>query len=143
MTARIICVGNRFVDGDDTGPQVYDRLSHMALPPDVDIVDGGLLGLNLLRFAEGADRLVFVDSVSGFGREGEVLVLDAMEAADGMAASYGHSCGLAYLLRVLPEVCEGGMPQVLLVGVEGSATEPMISRAADLSIKLAEGEKGL
>ena len=143
MTARIICVGNRFVDGDDTGPQVYDRLSHMALPPDVDIVDGGLLGLNLLRFAEGADRLVFVDSVSGFGREGEVLVLDAMEAADGMAASYGHSCGLAYLLRVLPGVCEGRMPQVLLVGVEGSATEPMISRAADISIKLAEGEKGL
>ena len=116
---RIICVGNRYVPGDDTGPKVYDFLLGVSLPPDVELIDGGLMGLDLLRFLEGAERVVFVDSVSGFSRPGEIVTLDeAGLVVKGTAADYGHSGGFGYLFRVLPEVFEGRIPAMTLVGLE-------------------------
>jgi Ni,Fe-hydrogenase maturation factor len=41
VTKRIICIGNRHVAGDAAGPQVYERLRERALPPGVELVDGG------------------------------------------------------------------------------------------------------
>jgi Ni,Fe-hydrogenase maturation factor len=46
---RIVCIGNRYVHGDDLGPRVYDQLTARALLNDVQVIDGGVAGLNLLR----------------------------------------------------------------------------------------------
>ena len=46
--------------------------------------------------------------------------------------------GLAYVLSVLPKVCEGDLPEeIVLVGLEGELTTQMIDRAAELSIAIA------
>ena len=134
---RIICVGNRYAPSDAAGPRVYDRLAVMALPCDVEVVDGGVAGLNLLHLAEGVERVVFVDAVEGFGRPGEVVVVSATDAAAGSGARYDHSAGLGYLLRVLPAVCDGPPPDVLLVGIEGPAGDDTIAAAADACVEAA------
>jgi hydrogenase maturation protease len=134
---RIICVGNRYVSEDAAGPKVYDRLARRALPHDVEVIDGGLAGLNLIRFIEGSERVVFVDTIAGFGRPGEVMVLDATEIAADLSVKYDHSGGLAYLLRVLSEVHEGAVPDVWLVGIEGGPTDKAIAAAADICLKVA------
>ncbi len=136
---RIVCIGSRFRAEDAAGPRVYDRLLGEALPPGVDLVDGGLAGLGLLRFVDGAERVVFVDQVSGFGRPGDVLALDPGDAALAAPPSPDHGGGLPYLLRVLPGVCEKTVPRVSVVGVEGPADERAIARAAALAMELAAG----
>jgi hydrogenase maturation protease len=103
----------------------------------VDVVNGGLAGLDLLRFVEGAERVVFVDAVTGFGRSGEVVVFRASEAVREPSGAYDHSAGLAYLLRVLPEVCEGAVPGVFVVGIEGNPDDGAIEAAADISLRIA------
>ncbi|MBI3976747.1 MAG: hydrogenase maturation protease [Chloroflexi bacterium] len=133
---RIICVGNRFIPADAAGPRVYDALVRRELPDGVQVVDGGLAGLDLLRFVEGVERVVFVDRVVGFGRPGEVVVLDAVEAAVAGGTRYDHAAGLTYLLRALPVVCEGALPDVLLVGIEGEPDEAAIAAAAALSLQV-------
>ena len=72
---RIICIGNCYTPDDAAGPKVYDRLLQCALPNDIEVIDGGLAGLNLLRFIDNAERVVFVDNVSGFGQPNEIVVL--------------------------------------------------------------------
>lgn len=134
---RIICVGNRYNQQDAAGPMVYDRLTRRELPRDVEVIDGGLAGLDLLRFVQGAQRVVFVDAVSGSDGPDGVLVLDVDEAARLAGAMYDHSAGLGYLLRVLPEVCEGTIPEVLLVGVQGVPDQSAIAAAADMSLMIA------
>lgn len=143
-TKRIICVGNRYVSEDAAGPKVYERLLQGVLPLDVEVIDGGLAGLNLLRFVEGAERVVFVDSISGFIRpnenkenENEIVVLEAADVASVAGNRYEHSAGLAYLLRVLPDVCEGIIPHILLVGIEGQLDEKVIDEVAALALKIA------
>ncbi len=99
-----------------------------AVPPDLDIVDGGTAGLDLLPFIEGRDRVLFVDAVD-FGQEpgfiGE-LVDDDIPAFFSKDKSSLHHIGLtdvlatARLLNILPEeICLIGIqPQSLEMGLE-------------------------
>ncbi len=145
---RIICVGNRYVPGDDAGPRVHDHLLSTGYPADIEVYDGGLAGLDLALLVDGAERVVFVDQVQGFADPGEVVELTAAQVlarCDGDeapgAARFEHASGLPYLLRCLPHACDAppdGTEDVLLVGVEGSAPQAeTIAEAAALSVALA------
>jgi hydrogenase maturation protease len=133
----IICIGNRFVAEDTAGPAVFDRLQEMdPLPAGIEIIDGGMAGLNLLPLLEKGGRVVFVDAVDGFSGPGEIVLLDHQEIVSTLGDShFDHSAGLAYVLTVLPQVCDGDLPEeIVLIGLEGACTPKMIERAAGLSI---------
>lgn len=136
QTSRIICVGNRYFAGDDLGAKVYDRLRQRPLPAGVEVIDGGLMGLNLLKYAEGVKRLVFVDTVSGFGNENEIVVLDRETVCAKTEAGYGHSGGLAYLFQVFPLVFENELPEILLVGAPGASDERTVNALADACLQV-------
>lgn len=142
-TVRVICIGNRYVDIDSLGPQVYDCLKQRPSPGGIEVVEGGLAGLNLLGLVENARRVVFVDSVSGFGNNGSVMVLNHKEIAESSDAGYGHSGGLGYLLKILPSVCEGALPEIFVVGTEGPADEIMVGRVADICLEVARQGHGV
>ena len=137
MAARILCIGNRFVGEDDFGPRVYDMLAGMERPEEVEIVDGGLAGLNLLRYLEDGRQVVFVDAISGFAPMGELTVIDGDIIARQSTGSFGHAAGLPFLLRVLPAVVDNPPPRIRLVGCEGSASDGAVLDAARLSLRLA------
>jgi hydrogenase maturation protease len=143
----IICIGNRFVPKDTAGPAVFDRLREMhPLPAGIEIIDGGMAGLNLLPLLEQGGRVVFVDAVHGFSGPGEIVLLEHQEIVSTLGdCRFDHNAGLAYVLAVLPQVYDGDLPvEIVLVGLEGECTAPMIERAADLSLTIAaHGLKGL
>ncbi|MBI4955940.1 MAG: hydrogenase maturation protease [Myxococcales bacterium] len=141
MNARIVCLGNRYTAADDLGPRVYDWLAARALPPNVDVVDGGLGGLDLAPIVERSRRVVFVDAVVGLAAPDEVLVLDAAALAREAAGEagevgYGHGGGLAYLLRALPIVC-ASPPPCALVGAAAPASQGLVARVAARALGLA------
>lgn len=139
MNGYIICIGNRFVAADAAGPAVFDRLQEMALPPGVEPVEGGLAGLNLLPLLEKGGRVVFVDAVKGFAGPGEVMLLTEREITGTKSqVHYDHGAGLPYVLAVLPQVCDGSLPEeIFLVGLEGKCSMETIDRAARMSIAVA------
>lgn len=136
--ATIICLGNRFVPGDDAGCRVFDYLTNTA-PDGLEIIDGGLCGLDLLRMVEGKRRVVFVDAVAGMAEPGDIVVMDREQVA-AYAGSYGHGAGLPYLMSLLPEVCAGSLPEITLVGVEGIADESAIRALAIRSMEVVNRE---
>ena len=140
MKRCIICIGNRFVPADAAGPAVFDRLQEMQpLPAGIEIIDGGMAGLNLLPLLERGGRVVFVDAVRGFAGPGEVVMLERREIVSGAGCGhFDHNAGLASVLTVLPRVCDGDLPEeIMLVGLEGECTPQTIERAANLSIAVA------
>lgn len=137
MAARIVCVGNRFVREDDFGPRVYDALAGIDRPAGVEIVDGGLAGLDLLRFLEDGRPIIFVDAVSGFAPAGEITVIDGDDVARQATGAFGHQAGLPFLLRLLPAVVDNPPPRIRLVGCEGAASDGAVRQAARLSLRLA------
>jgi len=132
---RIICVGNRLLEQDAAGPLVHDELSGLALPAGVDLIDGGLAGLDLLRCLEGCRRAVFVDAAEIQDAPPGAYLLDARAIADQADSHYDHAAGLGYLLRLLPLVYGDQAPAVSLVGVQGPATSEVIAAAAAAALR--------
>ncbi|MDP2810962.1 MAG: hydrogenase maturation protease [Rhodocyclaceae bacterium] len=132
----IICLGNRFVAGDDIGCRVYDRLASASTTQGVDVIDGGLCGLDLLRLMEGRRRVVFADAVAGLAAEGGIAVLDHDEVA-AYAVNYGHGAGLPYLLHMLPRACPPPWPEIALVGADGAADEATVHALAARCVEIA------
>jgi hydrogenase maturation protease len=140
VKGSIICIGNRFVPEDTAGPAVFDRLQEMRpLPAGIEIIDGGMAGLNLLPLLERGGRVVFIDAVHGFSGPGEIVLLEHREILSTLGdGRFDHNAGLASVLTVLPLVHDGDMPEeIVLVGLEGECTALMIERAADLSLSIA------
>lgn len=136
---RIIGIGNRLAGSDMAGLLVIDRLKDLPLPNDVQVVEGGLGGLNLLRFVEDAQRVVFVDSLHGFTADnGGVMVLGADEMAANAGSGFGHADGFAYLLGAMPYLCKENAPDLYLVGIEG-ATRRRLDTAARVALALVTG----
>ncbi|MDD5240233.1 MAG: hydrogenase maturation protease [Sulfuricella sp.] len=132
----IICLGNRYVADDDVGCRVFDCLIGSAIPQGIEIFDGGLCGLDLLRLVEGRRRVVFVDALAGVADAGDIVVLNREQVA-GYAGRYGHGAGLPYLLRLLPQVCAAPLPEIALVGAEGAMDEPAVRALAERSMEVA------
>ncbi len=136
----IVCIGNRYVEADALGYRVYERLTNgpladAAAREGVEIVDGGLCGIDLLRAVEGRRRVVFVDALDGVAADGDIAVLDGAEVA-ALAGGYGHAGGLPYLLHMMPQVCDAPLPEVALVGGEGRLDEPALQALARRSLEV-------
>lgn len=166
---KIICIGNSLVAEDTMAMAVYDLLSAQKLPDSIELIEGGIAGLNLLSHLENAGNVVFVDTVSGFSppetaglsetnchlrdksvsidtsynndcnSSGTIIILAQNEITEFLQDfHYGHNSGIAYLLSVLPMVCEGTLPNtVFLVGLEGKCSRSTIEKAALITLKIA------
>lgn len=64
----VLGVGNLLLKDEGFGVHVVSEMqksrAKLPIPPDVEIIDGGTLGLDLLHVIEGVDRLIVVDIVN-------------------------------------------------------------------------------
>jgi len=134
---RIIGIGNRYVDGDALGPLVCDWLGRAALPGDVEVIDGGVGGLNLLPLLDGVDRVILVDRLDGFGQSGEVVVLPAAQVAGLASQRHDHASGLPYLLRAFPLACHRPAADVTVVGVDGAPSDGAVEAVGRATLNTA------
>ncbi|MBI2394574.1 MAG: hydrogenase maturation protease [Deltaproteobacteria bacterium] len=136
--ARIVCIGNRFVEADALGPRVFDRLSAQALPRGVAVIDGGTRGPDLLSECDGARRIVFVDALRGFGPPGEVVRLSEVDADLGPT---DHGAGLPWLLRALPLAFDPA-PDACVVGADGAPDDALCARVAAAALAAIRASGG-
>ena len=138
ISTRIICIGNLLYPPDSAGPKVFKLLSQQHLPEHIELVDGGLGGLNLLPCLEGVKRVIFVDAIEGFLCHPGVKVM-TLPSRDITTDSYNHDAGLSYLLAVAPRVIDSAMPECFLVGIEGDPDEFFCRQAAMRCLELTPG----
>ena len=59
----VLGIGNLLLKDEGIGVHVVNRLKDMPLPPDVEVMDGGTMGINLLFYIEGRKKVIVVDTV--------------------------------------------------------------------------------
>lgn len=136
---RIVCLGNRSEESDSAGPLVYDQLAEREFPNSVEVVNGGLPDLNLLELVETSERVIFVDTVTGIGEPGEVLLIEDVSQLLHRTDRPERGDGLGYLLTML-EAVDGSAPEILVVGLEPPHTQTALWRAVEMSILAATRE---
>ena len=72
----VLGVGNLLLSDEGLGIHAIRRLLELdSLPGDVEVVDGGTAGLNLLTYLEGVDHLVIIDAVQTGRPPGTIIRL--------------------------------------------------------------------
>jgi len=135
----VLGLGNILLSDEGVGVRVVERLqARYVFPGDVQVLDGGTLGLDLLPYVEKADRLLVVDAVEIGAEPGTLIRLEG----EGIPSVFGpklspHQVGFADLLDAarltdcLPEerVLWGLQPRSLQVGLD-------LSPAVDAQVEL-------
>ena len=131
MSVLVLGIGNLIMADDGIGVKVVQRLQQdYRFPPEVTILDGGTLGLDLLPFLEGVERLLMVDAVETGWEPGTVVRLEGEELPVALKTKLSpHQVGLQDLLAVAelqgfsPKdmVLWGVQPAVLDMGMDLSS----------------------
>jgi hydrogenase maturation protease len=120
----VLGLGNILMRDEGVGVRVAERLlERYDFPAGVQVLDGGTLGLDLLPWVEGVDRLVVVDAVDMGAEPGTTTRLEGEEVPAFLGIKISpHQMGLADLLAA--SRLRGYYPQQLVLwGVQPAAIE--------------------
>lgn len=122
----ILALGNPLRGDDGVGAAVLDCLRGRDLPPEVDLVDGGTSGLELVLTMQGYARVIVIDAADMRLTPGEwrQFSLDdvLLHARDPHLSGTMHYAGLAEAL-VLAEALDQLPPEITVIGVQPATTD--------------------
>ena len=103
MRTLVLGLGNILLRDEGVGVRVVEALvERYVLPTEVEVVDGGTAGMDLLNTLAGCDHLLICDAVRISGQPGSVVKLaDAQVPALFQTRCSPHQLGLSDLLAVL------------------------------------------
>ena len=142
----VLGIGNLLLKDEGIGVRVVQEMKDMALPPDVEVMDGGTLGLDLLYYIEGRTKVVVIDAVTVGDPPGTIYRFtdkDLLEKKEALRTAHGID---------FPEVIKaskflGKKPdEVIFIGIEpadiseGIELSPVIEKRIPHIIELVMRE---
>jgi hydrogenase maturation protease len=147
----VIGLGNPLRRDDGVGCRVAEVLMRQDLPPNVEVLDGGAIGLELLDLMEGRERVILVDAAEMGRKPGEFVRFtpdDAFLSSESDSFSF-HRAGLADVLA-LADALGRTVPKVVVFGVQpeevgwkeglSPAVEAVLSPLTDAVLNEIKGE---
>jgi hydrogenase maturation protease len=123
-TILVLGIGNLVMGDDGVGVTVVQKLRRdYQLPPEVKVMDGGTLGLDILPHLEGIERLILVDALETGGPAGtHVRLVGAQIPLALLSKLSAHQMGLRDLLTV-SELMGHAPSEMVLLGVQPGSSE--------------------
>jgi hydrogenase maturation protease len=129
----ILGVGNLLMSDEGVGVHVIQRLvADYQLPEEVQVLDGGTLGMDLLYYLEGAENLLLIDAVQARKEPGTLVRLEGDEVPAFMSIKISpHQLGVPDMLAAAklkgncyPQriVLWGIQPELVEIGLDLSST---------------------
>ncbi len=143
----VLGVGNLLLSDDGVGIHTIQRLQAAhRLPEEVQVVDGGTCGLDLLQFLEGIERLIIVDAAKMGKPVGTVVRLEGEQVPAYLSLKTSpHEIGLPELLFAA-KLTKIYPAEVIVFGVEPESIEtslemtPAVAARVDELVELVAAE---
>ncbi|MCL2899433.1 HyaD/HybD family hydrogenase maturation endopeptidase [Brenneria tiliae] len=134
MNILVLGIGNLLLSDEAVGVRIIEALERRySFAPQIDILDGGTSGMELMEAMAGRDHLIVADAVLTGQAPGELVVLRDDEVPALFTRKISpHQLGLSDVLMALR--LTGEFPQKLtLVGVEPESLEVHIGLTASVT----------
>ncbi len=115
---RVIGVGNPLLGDDGLGIAAIEQLQLLQLPEEVELIDGGCGGLNLVHLFAGCRRVVLIDAADFGGQPGESRQLAATDLPRlnrDLPRRLGHHFALPELLAVVHQQAAAPLIELFLM----------------------------
>ena len=137
ISVLVLGVGNLVMSDDGVGVMVAQKLQQSyRFPDNVEILDGGTLGLDLLPKLENISNLILIDAVETGKKAGTCVRLSGQELPIALETKISpHQMGLKDLLAVSELM--GHVPkEMVLIGVQPGSIEMEIGLTAEVEAQL-------
>ena len=144
MAILVLGLGNTIMTDDGFGVRVVEALSsRYRFQGEVRLLDGGTLGLDLLPYLEGIERLLIVDVLEMQAAPGTIFRLAGEEVPRAFASKLSvHQMGVQDLLAVSELM--GHLPGELVVwGVQSECIEMGTELTATLAAAIEPVVEGV
>jgi len=137
MSVLVLGIGNLVMSDDGVGVMVAQRLQQgYRFPDNVEVIDGGTLGLDLLPKLENITNLIMIDAVETGQTAGTCVRLCGKELPIALETKLSpHQMGLKDLLAV-SELMGHSPKEMVLIGVQPGSIEMEIGLTADVEPQL-------
>jgi len=138
----VLGLGNLVMSDDSAGVRVVQgMMQRHSFPEGVTLMDGGTLGLDLLPYLEGVDRLLVIDAVETGRPAGTIVRLAGDEIPLALATKVSpHQMGLKDLLTVAD--LQGHAPrEMVLWGVQPGSIEMAMELSPDVAAAIGPLEE--
>jgi hydrogenase maturation protease len=135
----VLGLGNILLQDEGLGVRALERLTtSYRLPADVQAVDGGVMGLDLLPYLDDVDALLVIDAVQTGRPAGSLVRLEGEAIPAALAVKISvHQVGLQELLAT--SRLEGTLPRrVVLWGMEPATIEWGLELSPSVAASLDE-----
>ncbi|MBP5199972.1 MAG: HyaD/HybD family hydrogenase maturation endopeptidase [Schwartzia sp.] len=138
----VLGVGNVLLTDEGFGVRVAEFLdAAYEFPDDVQVLDGGVLGMELLRFVTGTEKLLILDALKEGGADEKCRRL----AGDEVKAHFreklsAHEIGVQDVLTFL-EVTGKPVGEVVVIGAEPKSLEAGLTLSPEMEPRVAEAAK--
>lgn len=137
----VLGVGNILMQDEGFGVRVIEEISRSYIfSNNVQLLDGGTLGMELLRFIDGADRLLIIDAINGDGLPGKFYQFTNEEVNNYFKKKVSmHELGIQDVLTTL-KLLEKPVRQVVILGVQpavidvGLELSPVVQSAIEQTV---------
>jgi hydrogenase maturation protease len=119
MKILVLGIGNLILQDEGVGIQAIQQLENrFEIPPEIEVLDGGTSGMELLTPISDAEQIIILDAVTTGKPAGTIVRLDNEEIPTFFRTKVSpHQVGLADVLAAA--TLTGSMPRKLvLFGVE-------------------------
>ena len=142
----ILGIGNILLKDEGIGVHVANKLKDMPLPPEVEVLDGGTMGINLLYYIEGRKKVIVVDTAKAGEPPGTMYrFTDEDLAVKKQFLRTAHGIDFSDVVRTAKNL--GTKPdEVIFIGIEpwdmneGLELSPMMSSRIPALIELVMKE---
>ena len=119
----VLGVGNILLSDEGFGVRVVEALSkRFHFPESVDVLDGGTLGIELMRFLDGAQRLILIDAIHG-SEPGSFRIIQGDDVRLYFQEKVSlHEMGIQEVLASLV-VMEKPIAEIVVIGVVPQSLE--------------------
>ncbi len=130
LKTLVVGVGNLLKYDDGLGIHVIEKLKKMKLPDNVEIMDLGISGMDILHHSENFDRIIFIDAIKVGKSPGTVYRIKPRDVEVGddslrdMIYMSMHEIDLEKVIGLGRKL--GQMPDnVVIIGCEPKETNKM------------------
>lgn len=142
MKITILGIGNILLRDEGVGVHVINTIKQRhTFSPEVEIIDGGTMGLDLLPFIEGVDRMLIIDAVDFKKEPGTIAVIEDDDIPSFISTKLSvHQIGLPDVLFAL-KLMDTKPPKMTLIGIQpekmetGLTLSESVGRNFDLLLK--------
>jgi hydrogenase maturation protease len=124
LSILVLGVGNILLSDEGLGVRVIEKIKEgYVLPKDVRLLDGGTLGVELLYFLEGSEKLIIVDAIKGGGPPGTLYKFSGDEVKAYFKGKISaHELGIQEVLGIA-QLTDRYPKEVVVIGMEPESLE--------------------